>query len=326
MTDKAKNIAKYTISGILAIFFIWLVAGKVDWAGFWSGLQQTRWAYIALFILASVAALVFRTLRWRDMLRGVDPEVSTLDTWDAVNVGSFANVGLPGVGELLRCGLVSPNRSKYSGFLGTMVMERMWDVLAIGVIIVLALSMKWNEFGSFIHDNILAAAGGRLNSELWQLAAIAVALLAVAGWAVWKYRDRYAFCGKIAGAVGGMLKGAAATLKMKNKAAFAAYTVLIWLSYVMMSYFGLKAIPELSSLAFSDALFISAVGNLASVIPVPSGMGPYHYLVMTALSGLYACSNETGLLYAVLCHESHAILIITLGIASYMRLSLRKKK
>lgn len=326
MTDKAKNIVKYTISGILAIFFIWLVAGKIDWSGFWNGLQQTRWAFIALFILASIAALVFRTFRWRDMLRSVDHEVKTLDTWDAINVGNTANVALPGVGELLRCGLVSPNRKNYSGFLGTMVMERVWDILAIAVIIILALALKWSEFGPFIRDNIVNPAGSSQNLNLWWLLVIVLAVLSAALWLIWRHRNRYAFCAKVVNAISGVAHGAGASLKTNHIGAFAAYTALIWLSYIMMSYFGLKAIPELSSLSFSDALFISAVGNLASVIPVPSGMGPYHYLVMTALSGLYACSNEVGLLYAVLCHESHAILIIILGTASYMRLSLRKKK
>ena len=46
---------------------------------------------------------------------------------------------------------------------------------------------------------------------------------------------------------------------------------------------------------------------------------------MTCLSGLYACSNEIGLLYAVLCHESHAVLIIILGVASYIRLQFRNR-
>ncbi len=74
-----------------------------------------------------------------------------------------------------------------------------------------------------------------------------------------------------------------------------------------------------------DALFISAIGNLASVIPVPSGMGPYHYLVMITLGGLYGCFNELGLLYAVLCHETHAIIIVILGVISYVHLNVRKK-
>jgi hypothetical protein len=95
--------------------------------------------------------------------------------------------------------------------------------------------------------------------------------------------------------------------------------------YVLMCWAGFKALPMLDSLTFVDALFISAVGNIASVIPVPGGIGAYHYLVALTLQSIYAATWDTGILYATLCHETHAILIIVLGILSYFRLTLRKK-
>ena len=93
-----------------------------------------------------------------------------------------------------------------------------------------------------------------------------------------------------------------------------------------MSWAGFKAVPMLDSLNIVDALFISAVGNIASVIPVPGGIGAYHYLVALSLQSIYAASWDTGILYATLCHETHAILILVLGIISYAGITLRKKR
>ncbi len=112
---------------------------------------------------------------------------------------------------------------------------------------------------------------------------------------------------------------------MKHKWLFVLYTVLIWTMYVLMSWSGLKALPPLAGLGISDALFISAVGNVASVIPVPGGIGAFHYLVKATLMSLFGATENMGLVYAVFCHESHAIIIIILGIISYIRLTLRKK-
>ena len=95
--------------------------------------------------------------------------------------------------------------------------------------------------------------------------------------------------------------------------------------YVLMSWAGLKALPMLDSLTIADALFISAVGNIASVIPVPGGIGAYHYLIALTLQSLYGATWDTGILYATLCHETHAILIIVLGISSYIRITLAKR-
>lgn len=113
---------------------------------------------------------------------------------------------------------------------------------------------------------------------------------------------------------------------MPGKWLFAFWTVCIWLMYILMSYLVLLAVPDLAGLGFADALFISAIGNIASVIPVPGGIGAYHYLVALTLSSLYGAGWGTGILYATLSHELHAVLIIILGIASYFSQTLRKKQ
>ena len=150
-------------------------------------------------------------------------------------------------------------------------------------------------------------------------------MLAAGIWAVFHWRDSNKVCGKIAGWLKGLGAGFASLGKMKHKWLFALFTVGIWASYVAMSWSGLKALPMLSELTFGDALFISAVGNIASIIPVPGGIGAYHYLVALTLQSLFAASWDTGILYATLCHETHAVLIIVLGIVSYLRFTLRKK-
>lgn len=324
MKEKAGKILKYGISLVIAALCVWMVVKKVDWSGFVDGLACTRWGYIVLFIVASVLALVFRALRWRDLLKPLDDSTRLLDVWDSINVGNMANVALPGAGELLRCGLVATKKATYEKTLGTIVMERAWDFLAIGIVLVLALGMKWKQFGGFFTDNIVKPMSGRFG--LWWVLLIAVLCCAAFVWAIYHFRSRSRICGKIAEKISGLAQGLNTFSKMEHKLLFASYTAGLWFMYVLMSYFGLKAVPALSDLGMVDALFISAVGNLASVIPVPSGMGPYHYLIMITLSGLYGSPEAIGVLYAVLCHESHAILIIILGIISYIRLTLGRRK
>ena len=96
--------------------------------------------------------------------------------------------------------------------------------------------------------------------------------------------------------------------------------------YMLMCYFVFRAVPALSHLTLLDALFISSVGNIASVIPVPGGIGAYHYLVALALQSLYGASWETGILAATLNHELHAIIILLVGALSYAGLTVRRKK
>lgn len=318
MASKTGNIVKYTLSFLLAGVLVWFAFRGIDWTAFLDGLKVTNWLYIGLFFVLAVAALVFRMLRWRAMLLPVMPAVTNKKTWDAANIGNLINVVLPGAGEFVRCGVVAGKKGAgYEKVLGTVVMERIWDFLAVGVLFVLSLALKWDTFGAFFMEQIAAPLTGSLQLNLGWVLLLAVLVLALIFGLIYRFRHRSRFCGRIAASLKGLLQGLGSFLRMEHKPLFLLYTVLIWLMYVLMSFVVLKAVPALSALSFTDALFLSAVGNIASVVPVPGGIGAYHYLLALSLSSLYAFSWETGILFATLSHEAHALLIIVLGLVSY---------
>ena len=326
MNKKAANILKYTLSAVLAVVLVWFAFRGVDWKAFWEGLRQTRWIWVVLYFFAAVLALVFREERWYALIRPLDPEVRRLGVWDAINVGNLVNVVLPGAGEFVRCGYVSSKRMSYDKAFGTIACERLFDILAVAVILIGALILKWSTFGPFFVDNIWNPLSGRLGGSLvWLLVALA-ALLAAFFWAVFRFRGRVRLFGRIADTLKGLGTGFASVAHMKNKWPFLLSTVGIWAMYIAMMWCTIRALPGLDALGGVDAVFLSAVGNIASVIPVPGGIGAYHYLVALSAQSLYGATWETGILLATLGHEAHAILIILLGVLSYAHASLRKKK
>ena len=324
MTAKVRNIIRYVLSAALAALLVWIAFRSVDWKAFLEGLKVTRWWYVLPFLAASVIALVLRTTRWRDLLKSAGHQVPWLRVWDSHNIGNLANVALPGSGEFIRAGYVV-GKNGYGDALGTEMMERTWDVAAVILIIVLALVLDQDKFGPFFVDQVWAPLSGRLSFSLWWLVALAVILLVCFLWAVFRFRDRSALCRKVADALSSVGRGFSSFFKLPRKGLFLLYTALIWLMYLLMCFCILKAIPDLSSLGLEDALFFTAVGNIASVIPVPGGIGAYHYLVALSVSTLYGGSWETGLLFATLQHELHAVLVILLGVISYLVLNLRSR-
>ncbi|MBO4455169.1 MAG: flippase-like domain-containing protein [Bacteroidales bacterium] len=321
-----KNVLKYVISFVLAGVLVYYAFKGVDWAAFWAGLQETRWGWVGMFIFFSILALVLREERWRAIIRPHDPQASRLDIWDATNVGNVVNVVLPGAGEFVRCGYVSRRGLSYDKAFGTIICERACDIVAIVLLFAIALVTGWGKFGGFFVEQIWQPMVGRMGFSLWLILAAAVLLVAGGLWAIFHWSGSNRFCGKIAQWLKGIVAGFASLGKMEHKGLFVLYTVGIWASYVAMSWTGLKAVPALSGLTFADALFISAVGNIASVIPVPGGIGAYHYLVALTLQSLYGATWDMGILYATLCHESHAILIILLGVISYVSYTLRHRR
>lgn len=325
MDKKGKNIIKYTLSFALAGVLVYFAFRSVNWKEFWDGFLTTRWGYVALYVAASIGALVFRMFRWRELVRPLDSECKALTVWDANNVGNLTNVVLPGSGEIVRCGYVASKRAGFEKVFGTVLMERIWDILAIAALLVIVLATSWGKFGGFFVENIWEPVATGRSAALWYILA-AVVLAAFAMWLIFKFREKNSLCGKIAGFFSGLGKGFSSFRQIDHKMLFAFYTIAIWLMYILMTYFILKALPAFEGCGFVDALFISAVGNLASVIPVPGGIGAYHYLVALTLSSLYGASWDAGILFATLSHELHAILIIILGVVSYFRFSLRRKK
>lgn len=256
----------------------------------------------------------------------LNPEVRRIDAWDSANVGNVVNVVLPGAGEFVRCGYISSKRFSYDKAFGTIVSERAWDVIAVGLLFVAALALNWDTFGNFFVENIWRPLNSRMSLSLWWIIAALAVLAAACLLLVFRFRNRSSFCGKAAGALHNMWSGLASVTRMRRPWAFVLYTAGIWCMYMLMCYFVFRAVPALSHLTLLDALFISSVGNIASVIPVPGGIGAYHYLVALALQSLYGASWETGILAATLNHELHAIIILLVGALSYACLTVRRKK
>ena len=326
MGKKASKILRYGLSLVLAAILVFFAFRAVDWTAFRNGIGQTRWVWVAAFFVASLLALVFRMLRWKSMLGPVAPSARLIDVWDADNVGNLANVVLPGAGELIRCGYVSGKSARYESVFGTIVMERAWDLMAVFVLFVAALASNWGRFGDFFVENIWTPLSQRLSFSLWWVIALLLVLCAAFVFAVFRLRNRSRFFGRLSDAFSGLAGGFASFGKMERKWLFAIWTVAIWLMYVTMSFCILKSMPALAGAGFSDALFLSAVGNIASVIPVPGGIGAYHYLIALSLSYLYGASWEIGILNATLNHELHAVLVIVLGVISYICVTLRRRK
>ena len=326
MNKKTGNIIKYTLSGILAVVLVWLAFRGVDWKTFWEDLQQTRWFWMVLFFIAATLALVFRERRWTALMRPLDPELRRLHVWDSINVGNLVNVALPGAGEFVRCGYVSSKRMSYDKALGTIACERLSDLVAVAILLIIALASKWSSFGPFFIENIWAPMTGRMGSAFIWLITGVVLLIASFIWAIFHFRERVRLFARIADALKGLGTGFASIAKMERKLPFILSTLGIWVMYVTTMWCTVRAIPMLDALTWTDILFLSAISNVASVIPVPGGIGAYHYLMALSAQSLYGASWETGILLATLGHEAHAILIIVVGVISYAHLTLKRRK
>ena len=86
------------------------------------------------------------------------------------------------------------------------------------------------------------------------------------------------------------------------------------------------SLPATSHLTAVDGLFILVVGSLGMSAPVQGGFGVFHVIVASALMLFGISYEEEGLVYAVLVHESQAILCIVAGAFSFFFLFFASRK
>ena len=333
MQKKTKNILSYLFWASVAVVLVYFCFRRIDWAQFILALEQCRWGWVLLSIALGILSLFIRGLRWRMLLLPLDPGTSVLTCFNAYNIGSAANLVLPRVGEVVRLAYAVKNSSRDAEgkrllsadkALGSIVTERVWDMLFVGLITAVVLVLKWEDFGAFFSDNF--SWGGRmlgwLLAGLLLLAAGAVALC-------WQLRKKGGIWSRVWAFIEGIGEGLGSFRHMKNGWLFLLYTLLIWTLYWFMSaaiLWALKDMPVFASLTLVDALFISLVGSLSSMVPVPGGFGIYHGMVSGALQVLWGISKDASLAYAVLNHESQVLTQAVCGLASYIHESFFRHK
>jgi len=327
MDKKASKAIRMIMSLLLAVVLLYFAFRGIEWADFFAGLDTTVWGYVVLSMAAGLAALVFRAERWRTQLACIDPDVRRISIWDGSNVGNFLNLVIPGIGEFYRCAHVTSGSGAYDRTFGTILMERAWDLLAVVVLLLCAVFADSEVLLPFLQQHVLGPFISRFNISLLWIMVILLVPVSVGAFIMSRFREKNRFCARCFDTLRGVFKGFSSFSGMHGKWLFLFYTAGIWFMYILMTYFTFLAVPGLQALTFSDAVFISAVGNIASVIPTPGNLGAYHYIVGMAISSIFMGSSvilPEPLLFATLSHGSHAILLIILAIFSYIALQINK--
>ena len=321
MNARLKKILKYALLLALVAVLLFFAFRGVNWKDFVDGLKSCRWEWIIGTIAVMWIITWLRGNRWRIQLEPVqtgDRKITRRETYDAYAICYLSNIVFPRSGEVVRCGLLAETKkTTFEGALGTVVIERTWDLLCMVLAVVPLLF--FGRFRDFLVEKMFRPAAGSMGIGWFWIVVIFVAVLVAAIFLVRAYRERIAR--SKAGAAflkffKGLGNGIAAAFKMDHKFAFFAYTLLIWVGYWLTSLMTIRAFPSADSLTGLDALFLMVVGALGWVVPVQGGFGAYHFIVSMTLVPIYGFEKSTGLIFATLSHESQIVQMLLCGLIS----------
>jgi uncharacterized protein (TIRG00374 family) len=107
----------------------------------------------------------------------------------------------------------------------------------------------------------------------------------------------------------------------KNYLMIAFLSVLIWGFYIIMQFLPFYAfnMTDKYSLDMGTALVVQAISSIGFILPTPGGTGSYHYFVIQTLTRLYGVSEEVARSYATVTHAVGFIGTTLLGFYFFFR-------
>jgi glycosyltransferase 2 family protein len=318
LTQKVLSVAKYLLLLAIAFALLALAFRGVDLKGIFNELKEVKYFWLLLSMAASLVAFVSRAHRWNMLIEPLGYHPGLKKTTYALMVGYFANLALPRIGEVTRCGSLSKAaRIPFDGLLGTVIVERAIDVLSLLALIFLTAILEYTRLGNFLLDTVLHPLQEKSESLLHSWIFFAIAFVALIAFVIVFFLMKKSAKGndalaKVAKLFNGVIAGLRSVGRLKRPGAFLFHTALIWLMYYLMAYLCFFALPATENLTWSAGLFVLVVGGMGMTAPVQGGIGAYHLLVSQGLI-LYGLTQEHGLAFATLMHTSQTLVVILLG-------------
>lgn len=309
----------------IGLVLLCLTFKNVDVAQTWQKIKNANWVWVWLSIICSIAAYFSRAYRWNMLIETAGFKPRLIASVYAVCIAYFANLALPRMGEITRCGTLSKKENiPFDVLLGTVIIERVIDVLTLLLAMVFLFIWQYDMMFEFFTNHVLSNKSFEFS---WGYALLILIAITAVGFITYKwFRQRgNKTAVKLLGFLNGLVTGLKSVKKINNVWLFVFHSAFIWLLYLMMVYFGFKALDSTTMLGFNAALFVLVAGGLGMTAPVQGGIGAYHLLVSAALV-LFDVVYIDGLAFATLLHTAQMIQIVALGLLAILGLAIMQNK
>ena len=324
--------SKNRINRFLQIFFplllgvvilVWTYHG-FDFQGVSAALAEMDYGWMAFSLVFGVFGHLFRGWRWTLSLNPLGEYPKSSNCVYAVFVSYAANLVVPRIGEVSRCGILA----KYDGVsftksLGTVVTERLIDTVCILLITGVTILLQSGVFADFFARTGTRAASfsNLFTSTNFFITLACIAILAIFGIILLR---RLAIFSKVRGVLKNIWQGCLSLRDVKNLPLFLFYTIGIWVCYFFQFYVAFYAFDFSAHLGWIAGLVMFVVGSIAVAVPTPNGAGPWHFAVITMMM-MYGISKDQAGIFALLVHGIQTFLLILLGIYGMVALPLTNK-
>lgn len=221
----------------------------------------------------------------------------------AVFATYLINYTIPRSGEVARATILANYENvPFEKGLGTIVAERIADVIVMLGIVVITLFLQFDIIYAFLIEKfnptkiiiglIIAVFGFLLLTNFIKKSHSKIAL-------------------KVKAFISGLIEGALSIFKMKKKWPFIFHTLFIWGMYLLMFYITSLAIEDLHGIP-AGAILIGFIFASFSIATTSGGIGAYPIAVSLAFS-IFGIADAPSIAFGWIMWASQTLLIIVFG-------------
>jgi len=266
-----------------------------------------------------------RALRWKMLIAPLSYTPKNSNVFFAVIIGFFFNLLFPRLGELMKCTMLGKHEKiPVNQLIGTMVAERIVDVICLVLVISITISSQFHVVGEYAQE-LWTKFVQKISIDVQQLTMYSISiivLLFLIGWLFKKMASQKRIS-KIKTLVIGATEGLLSIRHLKNKPLFFLYTFLIWFLYLSSIKIGFMALNELTDLGWIPSITILTFGSFAMIV-TQGGIGAYQLAVQKTL-GFYGINQVVGLAFGWLIWSLQTLLLIIFGPISMGLMSILNK-
>lgn len=316
MSIKAKRLIKLLLPLILGVVLVWYSLSKISIPTLLEYFKNANYYWIALGVFLGVLSHLSRAYRWKFLLQPLGYKPKLFNSIMAVFSGYLVNYTIPRAGEITRATVLTNYENiPLEKSLGTIVSERIADMLVMFFIITITLMLEFD----FIYGLLIETFNP-------QKLIYGLVVLIIVGILFFLYikTSKSKIAVKLRTFTSGLITGILSVFKMKNKWLFIFHTIFIWGMYLLMFYVTSFSIDTLQPLPFS-AILIGFISASFSIAATNAGVGSYPEAIVIAFL-LFAIPEEPSRAFGWILWSAQTLMIIILGGLSLIYLPIFNRK
>lgn len=343
LTSDKSNNNQYNISSITArdviVYFASLALGiglliytfrGVSIREVCDELFNINYYYLLIFIVVVFFGTYIRALRWKFMVVSLKENVRVKNLFEATIIGYGINVILPRFGEIARSlYLGTSEKISRSSVLGTIIVERVLDLIFLILSVVISLSLFGDQLASkypWIYNSIY------LGIIIFLFAVAFLFLVIKFQNKIIEWIDRFftklnvRFFNRATEITSKVIEGFDSIKSRKNYLMTFLLSPVLWFTYALGSYVGLLALNmnHIQNVDLGSGLIIMSITTFGIMIPIPGSTGSYHAFCKSVLTMVLGFNVKISLAYAVLTHLINTIPFVIISFIILMKRGITK--